>query len=294
VTLHVAYQSPYNWNCFLDYLSARTVEGVDEVKAGHYRRTFSHEGEDGLIDVSDDPKSHALRVTLQMARVRPLAPILFRIRRMFDLHADVRSIESHLSRDPEFAQLIERRPSLRVPGGWDGFELAVRGILSQQISVEAARQLAGKLVAVCGRSSVDLSGGALSRIFPTPQEVRSADLSGIGIPESRQKALKVLAELLEREPRFFDACSSSDEIISRLRQLPGIGEWTIQFLALRAFREADAFPATDVAILRGATALAGTRMAQHELVARAEEWRPWRAYAAQHLWASGAQTTREP
>jgi AraC family transcriptional regulator of adaptative response / DNA-3-methyladenine glycosylase II len=288
ITLHVAYQLPYDWNSFLAYLSARTIEGVEGITDGRYRRTFSYEGRDGVVEVANNPRRQGLTVSTQFPSVAALSAVVLRVRRMFDVYADVKSIEAHLSGDPALARLIAKRPGLRTPGGWDGFELAVRGILSQQISVEAARQLAGKLVRICCQPSTTLPNGSLAYVFPSAPRLASADLSALGMPRARRNTLKALAEIVQTNPHVFESSSSFDEVIARLRAIPGIGEWTVQYIALRAFRETDAFPATDIAILRGAAELEGTATTATQLIDRAEVWRPWRAYAAQHLWAAGA------
>jgi AraC family transcriptional regulator of adaptative response / DNA-3-methyladenine glycosylase II len=288
ITLHVAYRPPYDWNSFLAYLSARTIEGVEEITDGRYRRTFSYEGREGIVEVANNPRRQGLSVNIQFPSVAALSAVVLRVRRMFDVHADVNSIEAHLSGDRALARLIAQRPGLRTPGGWDGFELAVRGILSQQISVQAARRFIGKLVRLCCQPSATLPIGNLTYVFPSAHRLASADLSALGIPKARRNTLKALAEIVQANPRVFESSSSFDEVIARLRAIPGVGEWTVQYLALRAFRETDAFPATDIAILRGAIELAGTATTAIQLINRAEMWRPWRAYAAQHLWAAGA------
>jgi AraC family transcriptional regulator of adaptative response / DNA-3-methyladenine glycosylase II len=207
---------------------------------------------------------------------------------MFDLYADVNSIGMHLANDPALARLIAERPGLRAPGGWDGFELAVRAILGQQITVEAARQLAGKLVRMCNQPSAILANGSLTCVFPSARCLAASDLSALGMPNSRKKTLKALAEAAMMNPRLVEPVGSVEEAIARLRAIPGVGEWTAQYIALRALREPDAFPATDIGILRGATKLDGMATTAAQLLDRAERWRPWRAYAAQHLWAAGA------
>ena len=290
ITLHVAYQPPYDWSSMLAYLDARAIEGVEEVRNGHYRRTVSHEGSDGIVEVANDPVRQGLTVSIQFPSVRALPVIVLRIRRMFDVYADVNSIGAHLSNDPALARLIAERPGLRAPGGWDGFELAVRAILGQQITVEAARQLAGKLVRVCNQSSATLANGNLTCVFPTAGCLAASDLSALGMPNSRKNTLKALAEAAIRNPRLFEPVGSVEESMVRLRAIPGIGEWTAQYIALRALRETDAFPATDIGILRGAMKLDGIATTAAQLIGRAERWRPWRAYAAQHLWAAGAAT----
>jgi AraC family transcriptional regulator, regulatory protein of adaptative response / DNA-3-methyladenine glycosylase II len=290
VTLHVAYQPPYDWNSFLAYLEARAIDGVEEVQNGRYRRTVSFEGSDGMVEVFDNPGRHGLAVKIQLLSVRALSAVALRVRRMFDVYADVNSIGVHLSSDRALARLIAKRPGLRAPGGWDGFELAVRAILGQQITVEAARQLAGKLVRICSQPSTTLSRETLAYVFPSAELVASSDLSSVGMPRSRKQTLQLMAKTVAANPRFFESPGSCEEVIARLRAIPGVGDWTAQYIALRAFHQADAFPVTDIGILRGAASLNGTAMSASQLLGRAEMWRPWRAYAAQHLWAACGAT----
>jgi AraC family transcriptional regulator of adaptative response / DNA-3-methyladenine glycosylase II len=179
---------------------------------------------------------------------------------------------------------------LRAPGGWDGFELAVRAVLGQQVSVEAARRLAGQLVRLCGTTVPveQRSHPALALTFPSPAQVASAHLASLGMPNARKRALLALAEAVLADPLLFQPLGTVEETVARLRTIRGVGEWTAQYIALRAVREPDAFPASDIGLLRGAAIRGGLRPSPAELNGRAEPWRPWRAYAAQHLWAADA------
>jgi AraC family transcriptional regulator of adaptative response / DNA-3-methyladenine glycosylase II len=274
----------------LAYLDARAIDGVERVEGGGYRRTVAHEGRLGTVEVRHEPVRDSLAVTVRFPCVRALPALLARVRRVFDVGADIETIGAHLSRDPFLAPLLARRPGLRAPGGWEGFELAVRAILGQQITVVAARRLAGQLVALCGEALPDgehLPEG-LARAFPSPERVVAADLGALGMPGARRAALKALAEAALADPRLFRPSGSVEEAIARLRAIRGVGEWTAQYIALRALRETDAFPASDMGLLRGATPEAGARPTPTDLLQRAEPWRPWRAYAAQHLWAADA------
>ena len=203
------------------------------------------------------------------------------VRRVFDLNADVAVIGEHLARDPLLAPLVARWPGLRAPGAWDSFELAMRAVLGQQITVSAARQLAGKLVALCGEPVAD---GELTHRFPDPAMVAASQLDAIGMPAARRATLLALARAAAADPLLFEG-----EAMQRLREIPGVGVWTAEYIAIRALRDPDAFPATDVALMRGLAALTGTKPTAAELLQRAERWRPWRAYAAQYLWAASSK-----
>jgi AraC family transcriptional regulator, regulatory protein of adaptative response / DNA-3-methyladenine glycosylase II len=289
VSLVLSYRPPYDWERILAHLRARAIDGIEEITDGKYKRTISVQGMNGLVEVANKPERHCLEVKIHFPTLRTLSSIALRLRQLFDTQADVNLIEAHLSNDTAMAELVARHPGLRVPGAWDGFELAVRAILGQQITVRAAQQLAGKLVRLCGEPLADFNASGLGYIFPSLSRLAAADLGAIGMPNSRKNTLRRFAETVIANPNFFDASATLEETVSKLRCVPGIGEWTAHYIALRAFRETDAFPATDVVILRGATELEGAPLTTKELLHRAKRWRPWRAYAAQHLWAAGGQ-----
>jgi AraC family transcriptional regulator of adaptative response / DNA-3-methyladenine glycosylase II len=288
VSLLLRYRPPYHWPAMLDFLAARAIAGVESVDGGVYRRTIGLDGLQGTVTVQP-AAGHALRATVRFPRLSALPKIIGRIRRVFDLAADPDSIAVQLAKDAALAPLVAARPGLRVPGAWDGFELAVRAVLGQQITVAAAIRLAGKLVARYGRPLRDPEPHArLTHVFPEPALVADAPpaaLARLGMPRSRAAALSAVAAAVVTDPEIFAAGRSLEEAIAQLRSLPGIGEWTAQYIAMRQLREPDAFPAADVGLLRAMESAAGLRPSASELLARAEHWRPWRAYAAQHLWA---------
>ncbi len=287
VTLRLRYRPPYDWPAMLDYLAARAIEGMESVDDGVYRRTVTHESRLGTVEVRNEPSHDSLAVTIRFPCVRALPAILTRVRRVFDVGADIETIGEHLSRDPMLAPLVAQRPGLRAPGGWDGFELAVRAVLGQQVTVEAARRLAGRLVTMCGEGLSETDGPTgLGLAFPSPERVAAADLDALRMPAARRAALRALAEAVMADRDLFRPFGTVEEAIARLRAIRGVGEWTAQYIALRALGETDAFPASDVALQRGAAAGGSERPTPAELLVRSEPWRPWRAYAAQHLWAA--------
>ncbi len=288
VTLRLRYRPPYDWPAMLGYLGARAIDGVEEVQGGVYRRTVSSHDMLGTIEVAHEPARDNLAITVRFPSVQALPVILSCVRRVFDIGADIGTIGAHLSRDPFLAPLVASRPGLRAPGGWDGFELAVRAVLGQQITVRAARRLAARLVELCGIVLPDgyRARTGLTRVFPSPEHLLAANLGSLGIPAARRTALAALAEAAAADRHLFRPFGTVEEAIARLRAIPGIGEWTAQYIAVRALRESDAFPAGDLGLLRGAAARADARPTPAALLRRAERWRPWRAYAAQHLWAS--------
>lgn len=290
VTLRLRYRPPYAWDSMLGHLQARTIPGVEVVENGRYLRTVEIGGFTGSVEVTHLPQRQSLGVTIRFPNVRSLPAIVSRVRRLFDVGADIETIDEHLSADPLLAPLVAQRPGLRAPGGWDGFELAVRAILGQQISVVAARRLAGQLVALHGRpvSAGYVSHSGLAYVFPTAECLAAAASLGLGMPGARQSSLKALAEAAVADPNLFRTFGTIEEAIARLRSIRGVGEWTAQYIALRVLREMDAFPASDIGLLRGVAMMDGARPTAASLLDRAESWRPWRAYAAQHLWAADA------
>ena len=288
IVLRLRYRSPYDWESMLSFLRARAIPGVELVEGECYLRTVELDGAVGSIAVTHLLKQQSLEVAIRFPNVKSLPAIVGRVRRLFDLGADIETIDEHLSTDPALARLVAQRPGLRAPGGWDGFEIAVRAVLGQQISVAAARRLAGELAQLHGRS-VPRSfriHPELSNVFPSAKRMASVSAVALGMPAARLAALRAVAEAAVANPNLFRPFGGIDETITRLKSIRGVGEWTAQYIALRAVREMDAFPATDIGLLRGAASLDRTAVTPANLLGRAECWRPWRAYAAQHLWAA--------
>ena len=290
ITLRIRYRPPYDWESMLGFLEARAIPGVEVVEKGCYRRTVEIGGSVGSIAVTHLPQRQSLNVTIHFPSVRFLPAIVTRVRRLFDVGADIETIDAHLSHDPQLAPWVALRPGLRAPGGWDGFELAVRAILGQQVSVAAARRLAGQLVALHGVLIPDNPARhpGLTHTFPSAERLAAIESIGLGMPAARMETLKALARAAAGDPNLFRSFGTTEEAIARLRSIRGIGEWTAQYIALRAMREMDAFPASDIGLLRGAAKVDGAPATPISLLHRAESWRPWRAYAAQHLWAATA------
>lgn len=284
VTLRLPYLPPYDWETMVRFLAARAIPGVEAVAAGVYRRTIACGSARGVVTVRPAPGKSHLVATIRVTEVAHLASIVTRLRRLFDLDADVQTIGEHLGSDPRLAPLVTARPGLRVPGAWDAFELAVRAILGQQVSVAAATTLAGRLVAAHG---VPLAGpvgdDTLRFFFPEPAVLAGADLTTIGLTRARARALSTFAAAVVREPALLSTASSLDAAVTRLCALDGVGDWTAQYIAMRALREPDAFPASDLGLSRALETEEG-RPSPRVLVAAAERWRPWRAYAVLHLW----------
>lgn len=283
VTLRLAHRAPYHWPALLAFLAGRALPGVEEVVEGEYRRTFALDGAAGWVAVRQAAAGDHLLARIRLGRVAPLAAVVGRLRRLLDLDADAPAIDAHLAADPALAPLVAARPGLRVPGAWEPFELAVRAVVGQQVSVAAARTIAGRIAAAFGER---LPGGGLA--FPTAERLAATPLEGLGLTRARAAALGALARAVADDPRLLEPRGTLAEMVDRLEALPGIGRWTAQYVAMRALREPDAFPEADLGLLR-ALARGGVRPTPAALLRRAEAWRPWRAYAALHLWTHGAE-----
>ncbi len=292
LTLSLGYRPPYDWPAILGFLAARAIPGVESVAGGVWRRTISLDGVAGDIAVSHEPERHRLRATIRFDHLASLPEIIARLRRLFDLEADPQAIGAALSRDPRLAPLVAARPGLRVPGAWDGFELAVRAIVGQQITVSGATRLVGDIATRFGApySGADPRSG-LTRLFPRPETLASAAISGM--PQARATAISRLAAAAAADPGLFERGETLAASVARLCALPGIGEWTAHYIAIRALREPDAFPAADIGLMRAMDGGDG-RPTAPALAARAEPWRPWRAYAALHLWTDEAGRLAAP
>ncbi len=279
----LAYRPPYDWEPLIEFLSLRATPGVEAVTPDSYRRTIALGGHKGTIDVRPIKREDALEVRVVFPDPTALFQIIERVRRIFDLGADPEEIERHLRTDPQLGPLLAAWPGQRVPGGWSGFELGVRAILGQQVSVKGATTLAGRLAARFGEPHQ--AGDGLDLISPTPEKLAGEDLSVIGLPKARARAIQELAKAVSSGGISFEAGSASD-LGERLREVPGIGEWTAQYVLMRALGEPDAFPSSDLGLLRAVSA-GGEKPTPRQLEAMAENWRPWRAYAAMYLWRSG-------
>jgi AraC family transcriptional regulator, regulatory protein of adaptative response / DNA-3-methyladenine glycosylase II len=281
------YRPPYDWNGMLDFLKPRATPGVEEVENGIYRRSISFRGENGCFEVSHDERNHSLNVKVQFADPRALYFIIERIRAMFDLNADWIAIARALNTDPVLAAKIKSNPGLRVPGCWSGFELGVRAILGQQITVQGATTLAGRLVKKFGQAIAMSSG--LTHIFPEPQILAEADIGSIGLPRARARTIQAFARFVLGHPVSFERIIDSEAFLTQLCSIPGFGQWTTQYIAMRALGDPDAFPSGDLGLMRK-LGLSNVR----ELERRAEIWRPWRAYATMYIWSRSAEhATRE-
>jgi AraC family transcriptional regulator, regulatory protein of adaptative response / DNA-3-methyladenine glycosylase II len=281
VQLELGFRAPYDWPALLGFLAGRSIAGVETVDADCYRRTACIESagtvHTGWLEVAPVRSRAVLRVTLSDSLARVLPVVLGRVKDQFDLAGDPAEVCATLG------ALSAASPGLRVPGAFDGFEMAVRAVVGQQVSVAAARTIAGRIAARFG-SVLETPFAGLDARFPTPAELaaRSVDaIAACGLPGARAASIRALARAMADGRIALTPTADIDQTLEALRALPGIGEWTAQYIAMRALRWPDAFPHSDLGILR---ALGETRP-QRALLA-AEQWRPWRAYAVMHLWAA--------
>jgi 3-methyladenine DNA glycosylase/8-oxoguanine DNA glycosylase len=273
---------PFDWAPIAAFLAARAIPGLESVDGDRYRRSMAIDGVPGTIELR--PSIGGLEARVDGAI--PISRIESRIRRWFDLDADVDATDRHLARDPLLAPLVAGRPGLRVPGAWDPFELAVRAIVGQQVSVAGARTIASRIVGLAG-GRLPSPAGSVVALFPTPDQLAGADLTAIGMPGARARSIVGFASAVAADPSLLAPSDDLDAIVTRLKALPGIGDWTAQYIALRGLKHPDAFPASDLGILRALAGPDGRRPTPAAVAARAEAWRPYRAYAAQHLWSAG-------
>jgi AraC family transcriptional regulator of adaptative response / DNA-3-methyladenine glycosylase II len=289
--IELPYRAPYHWAALLGFLSMRAIPGVERVEREAYARTIELDGAVGTLTVTHAPRGDRLIATVNFPHLEARPEIRARLRRIFDLDADPAAIAARLGADPALAPLVAARPGLRVPGAWDGFEVAVRAILGQQITVAGAIRLAGKIVAMHGTPlPPGLVEPGLTHLFPRPGIIAQVNLAPLGMPGARARALSAVAAAHVVDPTLFTGGMGLAAGIARLVALPGIGEWTACYIAMRALREPDAFLTGDIGLMRALADANGKRPTKAELSARAEAWRPWRAYAALHLWtADGAR-----
>ena len=287
ITVRLPYKPPYDWEAIIRFLTDRAIPGVERVEPKRYARTLSVDGATGVVVVTPR-QDGALSAEIRFPKMNALPAVIARVRRVFDLSADPTLIGAHLSQDPALAPLVAARPGLRAPGAWDGFELAVRAILGQQITVTAARGLAAKLVERYGQPIDDAAAAelGLTRVFPTPERLVGEDIAALGMPRARGAALEGLARTVAADRTIFTPRGDLESAIAALKALPGVGEWTAQYIALREMREPDAFPQADIGLMRAMADENGVRPTADQLLARSQAWKPWRAYAAQHLWAA--------
>ena len=287
LTVRLAYRSPFNWPAILAFFSHRAIPGVEQVDGAVYRRTFASQEGHGIVQIQPDARDGYLSLTLSSIDTSALFDTVQRVRELFDLDAPTRDIEDALSKDKLLQKMLGNSQGIRVPGAWDGFELTVRAILGQQISVKGATTIAGRIAERYGQPVAldhDEEVQGLTRIFPTPERMLRARFNDIGIITSRARTIRDVAKAVIEGDLHFDSSQDPDEFCRELMSIRGIGDWTAQYVAMRALKNPDAFPASDLGLIKAIDP--PNRVTPKELSLRAEKWRPWRAYAALLLCSS--------
>lgn len=277
LTFELAYRPPFDWEALRTFLAGRASCGVDTVEGNRYLRTVRLKGYTGWLTAEPTPGRATLRVDVSASLAPALLPLLVRVRRLFDLCADPQQIAAHLG------PLADAHPGLRLPVAFDGFEMGVRAILGQQVTVKAASTLAGRVAARFGEP-IQTPFLGLTHLFPSPEKIAEAqttDLIALGIVTARVEAIRALARAVTAGNLRLEPGHDTEATLAHLQTLPGIGEWTAHYLAMRALGWPDAFPHADLGLRKAMGDLPPRR-----LLAEAEKWRPWRAYAAMHLWKS--------
>jgi len=280
--LRLAARAPFDAAPILRFLAARAIPGIEKIEDGRYLRSAMLDGEPGIVEVTPVAGAPALDVRWSGSSSRGLLELATRVARVFDLRADVLTIGAELTRDRRLARCWPTT-GLRVPGAWDPFEIAVRVLLGQQVSVAAARTLAARLAERHGASIPRPTVPGLVRRFPDATRLADANLDGLGITGARITAIRGFARAVAEGRVDLGTARDLDDTVATLTQLPGVGPWTAQVIAMRALGEPDAFPAGDLGV-RQALAHDGRMPSEREAIALAERWRPWRSYAVLALW----------
>ena len=291
LTLRLGYRPPLDFPLLLAFLAKRAIPGIERVNADSYERVVGTADAPAWIRVSAIATRPELQLDIDGADPRAIPDIVRRVRRMFDLDANLQAVHTAFTDDPLLERAIALHPGLRVPCGWDGFELAVRAVLGQQISVAGATTLARRLVdtwgaqrAAAGPMQAATPHPGLDRAFPSPERLRDAALESIGLPRTRAATLRALSAAVTDGRLSFEAGQTLDAFVERATALPGIGAWTAQYIAMRALALPDAFPAGDLVLQQRLAPPGLARLGERATEARSQAWRPWRAYAVLHLW----------
>jgi AraC family transcriptional regulator of adaptative response / DNA-3-methyladenine glycosylase II len=280
LTLRLPFREPLPWPTMVGYFGRRAIRGVEHVEGGVYRRTIVVDGAPGVLEITAGGADH-LVLRAHLPQLSGLIHVVQRARRIFGLDVDPAPADARLARDPVLRPLVRAAPGLRVPGTWDPFETGVRAIIGQQVSVTGASTVTARLVERLGTPVPGLARLGLSHTFPSPATVADGDLSALGMPGARARAIAAFAAAVADGKLPLDRTIDADELVARIVELPGLGPWTAHYLALR-LGEPDAFPAADLGLRRAVDP--GGALSTAALAERAEAWRPHRGVAAIRLW----------
>jgi AraC family transcriptional regulator of adaptative response / DNA-3-methyladenine glycosylase II len=294
LTLRLAYRPPFGWPQMVAYFSTRAIPGVEATVATEgsesYARTVRIGGVQGWLRITHLDKRNQLLLEIAPTLAPHLMPLIAKLRSQFDLDANPEVIHAHLAQDALLAPVIARYPGMRVPGAFDAFELAVRAVLGQQVSVAGASTLSGRLVTRWGEA-VDTPFAGVTHEFPRAEVLAALtgeQVAQIGMPKTRGATIVNLARFAAAGGMEVKPGTALEDAVSHLRSVSGIGEWTAQYIAMRALRFPDAFPAGDLGLQKAAAleSVDGVRLTEKQLLQRAHPWSPWRSYAALLLWHS--------
>lgn len=259
-TFRLGYRPPYNWASIIGFLGQRAIPGVETITLDEYRRSITLDGKAGFISVRPVFAKNFLELQIEFPEPAALFRIVEKVRNIFDLRADPTDVDEHLRSDPRLQSIVQAHAGMRVAGCWNGFEIGVRAILGQQVSVKGATTMAGRLVKEFGKEN-----------FPTAESLADADLARIGLTKARAHSIRELASAVASREVSFDASLGLDAFEDAMKKLPGIGPWTAQYIAMR-IGEPDAFPSGDLYLKKFGK--------------ESNAWRPWRAYAAMYIWSA--------
>ena len=279
-SFRLPFSAPFAADTLLSFLGARAVPGIEETRDGTYARSVRQPG--GSAVVAMTPRSDHVAVRVSSEGPLDLHDLRDRAARAFDLDADAGVIDTALAEDPTMTPLVARIPGIRVPGTFDGFELVVRAIFGQQVSVAGARTSLGRLVSAAG-TPLDRPSGGITHLFPTAERLAGLPPEAFGMPRARAETIRRVGELVAGGELDLSGDAPPEETLRSLGEVPGIGPWTLAYVAMRALRDLDAFMAGDLGVRKGFAAL-GLPSTPKAMLDRAERWRPWRAYAVMHLW----------
>jgi AraC family transcriptional regulator, regulatory protein of adaptative response / DNA-3-methyladenine glycosylase II len=284
--LKLYYCAPLDWTLLLDFLRRRAMPGVEVVENNTYKRIVTFDDIVGTIEVRPVRGERYCLVRVPDSLSRYLLAITERVKRLFDLRANPDIIAAGLADDGHLTGLVRHYPGLRLPGAWDGFEVGVRAILGQQVSVKAATTFCRRLIETYGRPLANPDQPALTHVFPTPERIAQAVLTTIGLTQQRALTLQTFASAIANGTLSLHTGPTLDDAVETLLAMPGIGPWTANYIAMRALGEPDAFPAGDLILRRAASDASDQPLTERRLLQKAESWRPWRAYAAMLLWTA--------
>jgi AraC family transcriptional regulator of adaptative response / DNA-3-methyladenine glycosylase II len=276
--IRLAYRPPYDWPWMLEHLASRAIAGMEVVEAGTWSRSFRTGDDRGWLRVVPEPARHRVRVEVRGASASSLMPIARRVRSVLDLDADPLAIDRALAAEPALGPIVVRYPGTRLPGAWDGYETTVRAIVGQRISVRAAARVTARVVARFGSSLPAAERGGPVHLFPQPAELAHADLEPVGLTAVKARAIRELSHRVTSGRIAFERGEDTPSLVAHLLDVPGIGRWTADYVALK-LADPDALPRTDLVIAR----------CLERLATDGESWKPFRGYAAHYLWRSYAQ-----